>query len=400
MPRTVVVGVSGGIAAYKTAYLVSALKKQGYDVHVLMTRSAIHFVSTLTFETLSGNAVLTDTFERKNEYNVQHVALAKKADMLIVAPATADFLARVAAGFADDMLTTTLLAAACPVIFAPAMNEAMYFDAATQQNIDLIKQRGGYVMDTGEGFLACGDVGAGRMREPDEILEYVHQVWSSLEDMHGIRVLVSAGPTREMIDPVRFLSNRSSGRMGYAIAQEAVYAGADVTLISGPVTLPPLDKAHMVGVISAAEMAREMLAHSLDADIIVMAAAVADYTPKTFHEQKMKKGDNLKLELIHTTDILKELGSHKKQNQLLMGFAAETENFEANAKAKLAAKNLDVIALNDVSREGEGFDAESNNIKIFFRDGSVLDLGCDRKTLLARRILEVLKTQYQKICAR
>jgi phosphopantothenoylcysteine decarboxylase/phosphopantothenate--cysteine ligase len=400
MPRTVVVGVSGGIAAYKTAYLVSALKKLGYDVHVLMTRSAIQFVSALTFETLSGNAVLTDTFERKGGFNVQHVALAKNADMLIVAPATADLLARVAAGFADDMLTTTLLAADCPVIFAPAMNEVMYFDAATQQNIDLIKQRGGYVMDTGEGFLACGDVGAGRMREPDEILEYVHQVWSSLEDMHGIRVLVSAGPTREMIDPVRFLCNRSSGRMGYAIAQEAVHAGADVTLISGPVTLPPLDKAHMVGVISAADMAREMLSHSSDADIIVMAAAVADYTPKTFHEQKMKKGDNLKLELVHTADILKELGSHKKQNQLLMGFAAETENFEANAKAKLAAKNLDIIALNDVSREGEGFDAESNNIKMFFRDGSVLDLGCDRKTLLARRILEVLKTQYQKIYAR
>ena len=400
MPRTVVVGVSGGIAAYKTAYLVSALKKQGYDVHVLMTQSALQFVSALTFETLSGNAVLTDTFQRKSEYNVQHVALAKKADMLIVAPATADLLARAAAGLADDMLTTTLLAADCPVIFAPAMNEAMYFDAATQQNIDLIKHRGGYVMDTGEGLLACGDVGAGRMREPDEILEYVHQVWSSLEDMHGVRVLISAGPTQEMIDPARFLSNRSSGKMGYAIAQAAVHAGADVTLITGPVSLAALEKAHMVSVISAADMEREMLSHSPKADIIVMAAAVADYTPKTFHEQKMKKGESLKLELVPTTDILKELGSHKKQNQLLLGFAAETENFEANAKAKLAAKNLDIIALNDVSREGEGFDAESNNIKMFFRDGHVLDLGCDKKTLLARRILEVLKTQHRKMCVR
>ncbi len=397
MPRTVVVGVSGGIAAYKTAYLVSALKKQGYDVHVLMTKGAIQFVSALTFETLSGNAVLSDTFERKSEYNVQHVALAKKADMIIVAPATADLLARAASGIADDMLTTTLLAAACPVIYAPAMNEAMYRDAATQHNVGLIKQRGGYVMDTGEGLLACGDVGAGRMREPDEIIDYAHNVWSSLEEMHGVRVLISAGPTQEMIDPVRFLSNRSSGKMGYAIAEAAVLAGADVTLVSGPVALPALDKARMVGVLSAADMAREMLAYSAQADIIVMAAAVADYTPKAFIKQKLKKGAGLDLELIPTMDILKELGSRKRQNQLLMGFAAETENLEANAKTKLDAKNLDIIALNDVSRDGEGFDTENNNIKLFFRDGSVRDLGSGEKKLLARGMLDILKTQYRQM---
>jgi len=325
------------------------------------------------------------------------VALAKKADMIIVAPATADLLARAASGIADDMLTTTLLAAACPVIYAPAMNEAMYRDAATQHNVGLIKQRGGYVMDTGEGLLACGDVGAGRMREPDEIIDYAHNVWSSLEEMHGVRVLISAGPTQEMIDPVRFLSNRSSGKMGYAIAEAAVLAGADVTLVSGPVALPALDKARMVGVLSAADMAREMLAYSAQADIIVMAAAVADYTPKAFIKQKLKKGAGLDLELIPTMDILKELGSRKRQNQLLMGFAAETENLEANAKTKLDAKNLDIIALNDVSRDGEGFDTENNNIKLFFRDGSVRDLGSGEKKLLARGMLDILKTQYRQM---
>ena len=400
MPRTVVVGVSGGIAAYKTAHLVSALKKQGYDVHVLMTKGALQFVSSLTFETLSGNAVLTDPFERKGEYNVQHVALAKKADMIIVAPATADIIARAAAGIADDMLTTTLLAARCPVVYAPAMNEVMYLDPATQDNIALLKRRGAFVMDTGEGFLACGDVGPGRMREPDEILEYAHSVWASLMDMHGVRVLISAGPTREMIDPVRFLSNRSSGKMGYALAQAAVDAGADVTLVSGPVAIPPVSKARMVDIISAADMEREMTALAGAADIIIMAAAVADYTPKEYQEQKIKKSGDMALELVRTTDILQELGKIKKNGQILMGFAAETQNFEENALSKLSAKNLDVIALNDVSQEGEGFEASRNNVRLFFRDGQLKDLGSDEKTLLARHIIEELKNLYRQLCAR
>lgn len=400
MPRTVVVGVSGGIAAYKAAYLVSALKKQGYDVHVLMTKGALQFVSALTFETLSSNAVLSDTFERKSEFNVQHVALAKKADMIIVAPATADLIARAASGIADDMLTTTLLAARCPVVYAPAMNEAMLEDKATQYNMELLRQRGAYVMDTGEGLLACGDVGAGRMREPDEILEYAHSVWASLEDMHGIRVLVSAGPTREMIDPVRYLTNRSSGKMGYAIAQAAAAAGADVTVVSGPTALPPVAKAQTINITSAADMAREMLSRSESADIVIMAAAVADYTPKEYQSQKIKKSGDMTLELVRTTDILKELGSAKKNSQLLMGFAAETQNFEDNALKKLEAKNLDVIALNDVSREGEGFDADSNNIRLFFHDGRTLNLGSDDKTLLARRIIDEIKALYGRLCAR
>ena len=400
MPRTVVVGVSGGIAAYKAAYLVSGLKKQGYDVHVLMTKSAMQFVSALTFETLSGNAVLSDTFERKSEYNVQHVSLAKKADMIIVAPATADLIARAASGIADDMLTTTLLAARGPIVYAPAMNEAMLEDKATQHNMELLRQRGAYVMDTGEGLLACGDVGAGRMREPEEILEYMHRVWASLEDMHGIRVLVSAGPTREMIDPVRYLTNRSSGKMGYAIAQAAVDAGADVTVVSGPTALPPVAKAHTVNITSAEDMAREMRTLFESADIIIMAAAVADYTPKEYQSHKIKKSGDMTLELVRTTDVLKELGSVKKQGQLLMGFAAETQNFEENALKKQEAKNLDVVALNDVSREGEGFDADSNNIRLFFRDGRTLNLGSDDKSLLARRIIDELKALYGRLCAR
>ena len=269
MPQTVVVGVSGGIAAYKSATLVSALKKR-FDVHVVMTENALEFISALTFETLSGNAVVTGTFERTKEFDVKHVSLAQMADVFIVAPATADVLAKAASGIADDMLTTTLLAAKCPVIFAPAMNTAMLEDAATQENIRLLHSRGYHVMDTGEGLLACGDIGAGRMKEPDEIIAYMEKVLSSLHELQGVRVLVSAGPTREMIDPVRFLSNRSSGRMGYAIAQAAVDMGADVTLVSGPVVLEAPAKARRVDAVSAADMAEAMLRLASEADIVVM----------------------------------------------------------------------------------------------------------------------------------
>lgn len=400
MPFTVIVGVSGGIAAYKSAYLVSALKKRSCDVHVLMTQNALKFVGVMTFETLTGNAVLTDTFERKEEFDVKHVSLAKKADMLIIAPATADILAKAAAGIADDMLTTTLLAATCPVVFAPAMNEAMYADTATQHNISLLKKRGYYVMDTGEGRLACGDVGSGRMREPVEIIDYAMDVYQSLYDMTGIRVLVSAGPTREMIDPIRFLSNRSTGKMGYAIAQTAISRGADVTLVSGPVALEAPLKARMVHVASAADMASQMLELGKQADIVIMAAAVADYTPKTVSDQKIKKDADMTLELVRTKDILQELGANKRDNQLLMGFAAETQNFEDNAKDKVKRKNLDVIALNDVLRKGEGFESDSNNIVLYFKDDTSQDLGSESKTELSKHILDVLFTQYQRMTAR
>lgn len=386
MPQTVVVGVSGGIAAYKSAYLVSALKKR-CDVHVIMTANAQEFVSALTFETLSGNAVITGTFERSQEFDVKHVSLAQKADVFIVAPATANVIAKAASGIADDMLTTTLLAAKCPVIFAPAMNTAMYEDAATQENISALKSRGCYVMDTGEGLLACGDTGSGRMREPGEIIAYMDEVLSSLHELHGVHVLISAGPTREMIDPVRYLSNRSSGKMGFAIAQAAIDMGADVTLVSGPVEIEAPVKARRVDVVSAAEMADEMLRCAEEADIIIMTAAVADYTPKEYSPQKIKKGADMSLDLIRTKDILKELGEHKRPGQLLMGFAAETQQFEYNAKSKLSRKNLDIIALNDVSRPGEGFASDNNNIRLFFCDGTEEDLGSADKRTLAKQIM-------------
>ena len=353
MPRTAVVGVTGGIAAYKTATLVSTLKKRGFDVHVIMTDNAQKFLSALTFETLSGNAAITDTFKREDTYDVKHVSLAKKADVFIVAPATANVIAKIAAGVADDMLTTTLLAAQCPIIIAPAMNTAMYEDAATQDNIASLKKRGYYVMDTDEGVLACRDTGPGRMKEPEDILAYMDSVLASLRDMHGIRMLISAGPTREAIDPVRFLSNRSSGKMGYALAQAAIDRGADVTLVSGPVSIAPPDKASTVGVTTADEMYDAMTARADDADIIVMAAAVADYRPDVAAAQKIKKSGDMTLKLVRTRDILKQLGTQKKEGQLLVGFAAETHDFELNAENKLSSKNLDMIALNDVSRRAK-----------------------------------------------
>jgi phosphopantothenoylcysteine decarboxylase/phosphopantothenate--cysteine ligase len=400
MPLTVIVGVSGGIAAYNSAYLVSALGKKGFDVHALMTRNALNFVGAVTFETLTSHAVLTDTFERIDEFDVKHVSLAKKADMLIIAPATADIIAKAAAGIADDMLTTTLLACDCPVIFAPAMNDVMYADAATQNNISLLKKRGYFVMDTGTGLLACGDVGQGRMREPEEIIGFAMDVLVSRYDLLGIRMLISAGPTREMIDPVRFLSNRSTGKMGYAIAQAAIKRGANVTLVSGPVALEAPQKAKVINVTSAADMADTMLSLGSEADIIVMAAAVADYTPKTVNHHKIKKSGDMTLEFVRTKDILLTLGETKKSNQLLMGFAAETQDFEGNATEKMRKKNLDVIALNDVSRSGEGFESDSNNIVLYFQDGTSLDLGSDSKKALSQRIIDVLAAHYQKIIAR
>ena len=369
MPRTVVVGVTGGIAAYKAASLVSTLKKRGFDVHVILTKNAREFVSALTFETLSNNAVITDTFEKNGAYDVAHVSLAKRADMFIIAPATANIIAKIATGIADDMLTTTLLAAKCPVIIAPAMNTEMYKDAATQKNISTLKKRGYHVMDTGVGLLACRDIGLGRMKEPQEIIDFSDSIFASLHDMHGIRVLISAGPTREPIDPVRFLTNRSSGKMGYAIAQSFIDRGADVTLVTGPVSLTPPDKADVINITTAAQMAEHMLDCASSADIIVMTAAVSDYTPHDAAAQKIKKGGDMTLELVRTKDILNELGMHKNKGQLLVGFAAETNDFEQNAKQKLLKKNLDMIALNDVSRPEEGFDADTNNIVIYYRNG-------------------------------
>lgn len=397
MPKTVIVGVSGGIAAYKSAYLVSALTKRGYDVHVIMTSNSLQFVSALTFETISGNAAITDTFMKRESFDVAHVSMAKKADMFIVAPATANVLGKVAWGIADDMLTTTLLAAKCPVVFAPAMNTAMYEDAVTQSNIETLKELGYHVMDTGIGMLACRDEGAGRMKEPDEIIAFADEVFESLFDMHGVNILISAGPTREAIDPVRFLSNNSSGKMGYSLAEAAINRGANVTLVSGPVSLAPVEKAQMVQVVSAQEMSDAMKSHAPSADVIISCAAVADYTPVSVSETKIKKNDDMGLELIRTKDILKGLGETKTENQILVGFAAETQDFDKNAKSKLASKKLDIIALNDVGRAGEGFGADTNNIKLFFKDGKTTDLGTDTKHNLAKSIINSIYEYRQAI---
>lgn len=393
MPLNVVVGVSGGIAAYKAAYLVSSLVKQGHSVSVLMTKNAHNFVGRATFETLSANAVLTDTFEKSGK-GVSHIAIAKQVDVFVVAPATANLIARAAHGIADDMLTTALLAVTCPVIFAPAMNAAMYNNAATQHNLNLLSSRGYHVMETGTGALACGDTGTGRMKEPDEIVEFINGIVAASKDMLNVRVLVSAGPTHEMIDPVRYLSNRSSGKMGYSIAREAAMRGADVTLVSGPVSLEHPKGVRLINVVSAAQMCEQVLGAAQSADIIIMTAAVTDYMPKTYSEFKIKKDDKIAFEFVRTDDILSILGRRKKSGQLLVGFAAETNDFEKNARKKLFEKAVDIIALNDVSREGEGFGSDYNNIKLFISDGQVTDLGSDTKKNLARKVIDILFKHY------
>lgn len=393
MPLNVVVGVSGGIAAYKAAYLVSSLVKQGHSVSVLMTKNAHNFVGRATFETLSANAVLTDTFEKSGK-GVSHIAIAKQADVFVVAPATANLIARAAHGIADDMLTTALLAATCPVIFAPAMNAAMYNNAATQHNLNLLSSRGYHVMETGTGALACGDTGTGRMKEPDEIVEFINGIVAASKNMLNVRVLVSAGPTHEMIDPVRYLSNRSSGKMGYSIAREAAMRGANVTLVSGPVSLEHPKGVRLIDVVSAAQMCEQVLGAAQSADIIIMTAAVTDYMPKTYSEFKIKKDDKIAFEFVRTDDILSILGRRKKSGQLLAGFAAETNDFEKNARKKLFEKAVDIIALNDVSREGEGFGSDYNNIKLFISDGQVTDLGSDTKKNLARKVIDILFKHY------
>jgi phosphopantothenoylcysteine decarboxylase/phosphopantothenate--cysteine ligase len=394
--RCIVIGVTGGIAAFKAASLVSLFKKRGADVHVILTRNAAEFITPLTFETLSGNPAITDTFRRETPWEVEHIELAKKADLFIIAPATANFIGKAAAAIADDMLLTTLLAAKCPVIVAPAMNKGMLSDQIVQENLKSLQEKGFFVMGTGEGLLACGDIGEGRMKEPEEIIHYAGQVLEQCYDMAGIRVLITAGPTREHFDPVRFISSPSTGKMGYAIAQNAVHRGAEVTLVTGPVGLKPPEKARVINVISAQEMYEQVMKYFSLSDIVIKSAAVADYRPKTIFHQKIKKGENLTIELERTKDILKELGSCKSR-QLLIGFAAETQNIEEYAKRKLIEKNLDMIAANDVSESGSGFAHDTNHIILFKKDGFSIDLKLLSKEETAKRILDETLTLYNNI---
>lgn len=367
--KCVIVGVTGGIAAYKACALVSMLKKAGHDVHVLMTKSAQEFVTPLTFQTLSANRVITDMFSVDYEPDVHHVSLAKKADAFVVAPATADFIAKAANGIADDMLTTTFLAAYCPKLVVPAMNTHMLANPATQDNLRRLKKYGIHIMESDAGYLACGDMGKGRMPEPAEIADALSALLYPDKFLAGKQVLITAGGTQEAIDPVRCITNHSTGRMGYALARAARNAGAAVTLVSGKTDLPAPYGVHMVPVVSAKDMADAVLSVSDGMDAIIMAAAVADYTPVKTADEKIKKEEGgLQIDLCRTTDILKELGRRKHEGQVLIGFAMETENLYANAQKKLVEKNADFIAANSLRDKGAGFGVDTNKVTILSKD--------------------------------
>lgn len=369
--KCVVLGITGSIAAYKIASLASALKKLGADVEVIMTRNATNFINPITFETLTGHKCLVDTFDRNFEFNVEHVSIAKKADVFMVAPASANVIGKIANGICDDMLTTTFMACRCPKIISPAMNTAMYENAILQDNLAKLENYGMNVIKPASGYLACGDVGAGKMPEPEVLLDYILQEIEYEKDMVGKKVLVTAGPTREAIDPVRFISNHSTGKMGYAIARVASRRGAEVTLISGPTNLDKPLGVRVIDVTSAGEMYDAVVANYKDADIIIKSAAVADYTLTTVANQKMKKSDDdMSIELTRTEDILAWLGQHKLDNQKLCGFAMETENLLENATAKLAKKNADMIVANSIATEGAGFGVDTNVATLITSDGA------------------------------
>ena len=362
----VVLGVSGGIAAYKACEIVSRLKKAGTEVHVIMTENAVKLAAPLTFQTLSGNPVVVDTFAPPVAFEVEHIALAQKADVFVIAPATANILAKMAHGIADDMLSTTVLATKAPVLVAPAMNTAMWEHPATQANVKLLKDRGVHMIGPAGGLLACGDSGIGRMSEPEEITEEILHLLNSDDSMRGLRVLVTAGPTREAIDPVRFITNRSSGKMGYAIAETAAARGAEVTLVSGPVSIPAPAHCCVISVETTEDLYQAMMRECAEQDIIIQSAAPADYRPLERAEQKIKKekGQPLHLTLEENEDIAAAVGRNKRKGQILVGFAAETENLLDNASGKLHRKNLDMIVANDVTRPGAGFDVDTNIVTL------------------------------------
>lgn len=385
--KCVVLGVTGGIAAYKTAYVASALHKAGADVHVVMTEHATEFITPLTFETLTNNKCTVDTFDRNFKYDVQHISLAKAADLIVIAPATANIIAKLAHGIADDMLTTVVLAAKCKKIVAPAMNTAMLENPVTRDNIAALRKYGFDIIPSAEGYLACGDTGSGKMPEPEVICDWVCRELACEKDMQGVRVAVSAGPTREALDPVRFLSNKSSGKMGYAIARAAMLRGAEVTLISGQTSLAPVPFVKNVSVTSTHEMFEAFREILDDTDIIIKAAAVADYKPAVVAENKIKKKDgDMKIELDRTEDIISYCGQHRHPGLFLCGFSMETENMLENSQAKLVKKKLDMIAANNVKESGAGFGVDTNIVTIITADGAT-ELPIMNKDEVAHRIL-------------
>ena len=388
--KTILVGVSGGIAAYKMPNLVSMLVQNGADVHVLLTENAKNIIPPLPFEALTGNRCLTSPFERSDPPVIHHIALAKKADLLFLAPASADIIGKCANGIADDMLTSTILACQCPIYFAPAMNDRMYTNSIVQENMEKLRRHGWHQIDPAVGHLACGGAGLGKMPNPEELYLYIQRELACKKDMAGLKLLVTAGATQEAIDPVRYITNHSSGKMGYAIAKAAMLRGAEVTLVSGRTALTPSPFVHTVDVVSAADMYREVTARAPEQDIIIKAAAVADYTPAEVADEKIKKKDgDLSIPLTRTQDILGYLGAHRVPGQVLCGFSMETEHMLENSRKKLERKNVDLIAANNVKVAGAGFQGDTNVLTLITRENEV-ELPLMSKEQAAHQLLNKL----------
>ena len=370
--KTVLLGVTGSIAAYKIASLASALKKRHADVHVLMTENATNFINPITFETLTGNKCLVDTFDRNFQFQVEHVSIAKKADLVMIAPASANVIGKLAHGIADDMLTTTIMACKCKKFISPAMNTNMFENPVVQDNLKILEHYGYEVIAPASGYLACGDTGAGKMPEPETLLAYIEREIACEKDLKGKKILVTAGPTQEAIDPVRYITNHSSGKMGYAIAKTAMLRGADVTLVSGCTAIEPPMFVNLVPVVTAKDMYEAVTSISNEQDIIIKAAAVADYRPANVSDEKVKKREGqMSIELERTDDILKYLGEHKPTGQFLCGFSMETQNVIENSRAKLVKKNLDMVAANNVKVKGAGFQGDTNVLTLITREEEI-----------------------------
>lgn len=394
--KIILLGVTGGIAAYKAAYLASALHKQGCEVHVLMTKNATHFINPITFESLTGHKCLVDTFDRNFEFNVEHVALAKAADLCLIAPATANVIAKMAHGLADDMLTTTVLACKCKKLVSPAMNTRMYENPITQDNLDRLRHYGFTVIEPEMGYLACGDTGAGKFPDPEVILEYVYQELCWEKDMQGLRVLVTAGPTQEAIDPVRYITNHSTGKMGYALAQNAARRGASVTLVTGPTALQPPAFVDVIPVCSAQDMFEAVTMRSEQQDIIIKAAAVADYRPVEVSDDKIKKQDgDSAVPLVRTADILQYLGEHKPAHQFLCGFSMETRDMLENSRKKLLKKQADMIVANNLKVSGAGFGTDTNVVTLITKDRETALPQLSKEETAARIFDQILTLRAQ-----
>ena len=397
--KTVLLGVTGSIAAYKIAYLASALKKRHAEVHVLMTKNATNFITPITFESLTGTKCLVDTFDRNFQFQVEHVSIAKKADVVMIAPASANVIGKLAHGIADDMLTTTIMACKCKKFISPAMNTNMFENPILQDNLKTLEHYGYEVIQPASGYLACGDTGAGKMPEPETLLSYILREIAKEKDLEGKKVLVTAGPTQESIDPVRYITNHSSGKMGYALAKAAMLRGADVTLVSGPCSITPPPFVKVVPVVTAKDMFDAVTSVSAEQDIIIKAAAVADYRPKQVFDEKVKKQDKeMSIELEKTDDILKYLGEHRTPQQFLCGFSMETQNMIGNSRAKLGKKHLDMVAANNLKVAGAGFQGDTNVLTLITQDEDVsLQLMSkeDAANVILDKILSVMKEREE-----